>query len=109
MLFRVIGALVLAAGWAGQALAWGQEGHSIIGEVAQHRLTPQAAAAVSRLLGQGRSLASVSSWADDVRDQRPETYNWHFVDMRWRRTAISPSGIASRRRRAIASWQRSSG
>lgn len=81
MLFRVIGALVLAAGWAGQALAWGQEGHSIIGEVAQHRLTPQAAAAVSRLLGQGRSLASVSSWADDVRDQRPETYNWHFVDI----------------------------
>jgi hypothetical protein len=81
MLFRAIGALVLAAGWAGQALAWGQEGHSIIAEVAQHRLTPAAAAEVARLLGPGRSLASVSSWADDIRDQRPETYNWHFVDI----------------------------
>src|SRR5579871_495112 len=81
MVFRAIGALVLAAGWAGQALAWGQEGHSIIAEVAQHRLSPPAAAEVARLLGQGRSLASVSSWADDVRDQRPETYNWHFVDI----------------------------
>jgi hypothetical protein len=37
--------------WAGQALAWGQEGHSIIAELAQHRLTPEAAAEVGRLLG----------------------------------------------------------
>jgi hypothetical protein len=81
MLFRSIGALVLAAGWPGQALAWGQEGHSVIAEIAQHRLSSQAATEVSRLLGEGRSLASVSSWADDVRDQRPETYNWHFVDI----------------------------
>jgi hypothetical protein len=81
MLFRTIGALVLATGWTGQALAWGQERHSMIVELAQHRLTPEAAAEVGRLLGQGRSLASVSSWADDVHDQRPETYNWHFVDI----------------------------
>src|SRR5689334_9679811 len=82
MLFRAIGAaLILGASWCGQALAWGQEGHSIIAEVAQHRFSPAGAAEVARLLGQGRSLASVSSWADDVRDQRPETYNWHFVDI----------------------------
>jgi hypothetical protein len=81
MLFRMFGALVLAAGRAGQALAWGQEGHSIIAELAQHRLRPRAAAKVSRLLGPGHSLASIGSCADDVRDQRPETYNWHFVDI----------------------------
>lgn len=79
--FRRACGLVAALGWTSQAFAWGQEGHSIIAEVAQHRLSPQAAAEVTRLLGQGRSLASVSSWADDVRDQRPETYNWHFVDI----------------------------
>jgi hypothetical protein len=90
MLFRTISALVLAAGWASQALAWGQEGHSIVAELAQHRLSPQAAAEVSRLLGQGRSLASVSSWADDVRDQRPETYNWHFVDIPLAETKYDP-------------------
>jgi hypothetical protein len=73
-----------------QALAWGQEGHSIIAEVAQHRLSPGAAAEVARLLGPGRSLASVSSWADDIRDERPETYRWHFVDMPLAETKYDP-------------------
>jgi hypothetical protein len=63
-----------------QSLAWGSEGHSIIAELAQRRLSPQAAAEVARL-GSGRSLASIGSWADDVRDERPESYRWHFVDL----------------------------
>lgn len=61
--------------------AWGQEGHSIIAEIAQRRLSPKAIAEVARLLGPNHSLASVGSWADDIRDVRPETYNWHFVDI----------------------------
>jgi len=65
----------------GKALAWGQEGHSIIAEVAQRRLSPAAVDVVKDLLGAGHSLASVASWADSVRDARPETYNWHFVDI----------------------------
>jgi len=36
---------------------------------------------VARLLGANHSLASIASWADDIRDSRPETYNWHFVDL----------------------------
>jgi hypothetical protein len=39
----------------GHAFAWGQEGHSIIVEIAQRRLSSQAAA----MLGKGHSLASV--------------------------------------------------
>lgn len=74
-------AALIAGAWSANAFAWGQEGHSIIGEVAQHRLNPQATAEVFRLLGTNHSLASVGSWADDVRDERPETYNWHFVDI----------------------------
>jgi hypothetical protein len=31
--------------------------------------------------GSGHSLASIASWADDAPDTRPETSNWHFVDM----------------------------
>ena len=64
----------------GDALAWGQEGHSIIAEIAQQRLSPPAAQTVATLL-KGRSLASIASWADDVRDTRPETGGWHFVDI----------------------------
>ena len=80
MEIRIIWMVVAAMLLPLQALAWGPEGHSIIAELAQRRLTPQAAAQVVRLLGPGHSLASVASWADDVRDDRPETYNWHFVD-----------------------------
>lgn len=64
-----------------RALAWGPEGHSIVAEIAQQRLSPQAAAMVERLLGRGRSLSSVASWADDVRDERKDTAQWHFVDI----------------------------
>ncbi len=63
------------------ALAWGQEGHSVVAEIAQRRLSPAAAAAVEAILGKGHSLASVSSWADDQRTAHPDTSNWHFVDI----------------------------
>ena len=73
-------AALLALPLGGPALAWGPEGHSIVAEIAQQRLTPQAALAVQGLLS-GRSLASIASWADDIRDQRPDTSQWHFVDI----------------------------
>jgi hypothetical protein len=91
MEFRTLAVSALIAGaWSVDALAWGQEGHSIVAEIAQHRLAPAAAAEVERLLGPGRSLASISSWADDVRDQRPKTYNWHFVDIPLAETKYDP-------------------
>ena len=64
----------------GNALAWGQEGHSIIAEIAQRRLSPAAQAAVRGLLGNG-SLAAVSTWPDDIRDSRHTTTKWHFADI----------------------------
>ena len=54
-------AAVLACALSGQAFAWGQEGHSIIAEIAQHRLSREAAGMVEQLLGKGHSLASVAS------------------------------------------------
>ena len=74
-----------------QAYAWGQEGHSIVAEIAQRRLSPGAAAAVQDLLGPGHSLGAIGSWADDVRDERPNTYNWHFVDIPLDRATYQPA------------------
>lgn len=74
-------ATLITAGHLAPAWAWGQEGHSIIAEIAQRRLTPKAAGQVELVLGRGHSLASVASWADDVRGARPETYNLHFVSI----------------------------
>jgi nuclease S1 len=72
--------LPLALTFGTPARAWGPEGHKIVGYIAEGRLTPSARAAVDELL-KGHSLASISSWADQVRRTRPETYNWHFVDI----------------------------
>jgi nuclease S1 len=70
----------LSLGSAAPALAWGPEGHAVIADVADAHLTPKAKSIVKTLLGHS-TMAGVSSWADTVRNQRPETYNWHFVDI----------------------------
>jgi len=73
-------AAALTCALVGPALAWGEDGHSIVAEVAQQRLSEPAAGLVQNLL-KGRSLASIASWADDYRASHPETAKWHFVDI----------------------------
>jgi hypothetical protein len=73
-------AAALTGALVGPALAWGPEGHSIVAEVAQPRLSGPAAQMVAKLL-KGRSLASIASWADDDRNKDPTTFQWHFVDI----------------------------
>ncbi|MGM4915032.1 S1/P1 nuclease [Rhizobium sp. 768_B6_N1_8] len=77
----VVAAALFSAG-CGQAFAWGQEGHAIVAEIAQRRLSATALIEVKRILGGEVSMASVASWADDARSgPHPEGYNWHFVDI----------------------------
>lgn len=63
------------------AMAWGAQGHEIITTIAAQQLTPRARAQVARLLGSPTMLIHDSNWADEVRDQRPETGPWHYVDI----------------------------
>ena len=71
-----------------QAFCWGQEGHSIIAEIAQRRLTKEAADAIAKVLAPQPgapvlslpSFASFASWTDDHRENHPETGPWHFID-----------------------------
>ncbi len=67
--------LPASPGWA-----WGQQGHRIVGIVAEAYVTPDARAQLESLLG-GASLAEISNWADEVRPDRPETVRWHYVDI----------------------------
>ena len=64
------------------AFAWGPEGHRIVADVARDHLTPAALQALRQILGTD-DLASASTWADDIRRDRPETAGWHFVDIPW--------------------------
>jgi hypothetical protein len=59
---------------------WGQLGHRVIARVAAGRLTPEARQEVRSLLGR-ETLASVATWADQIRAQRPETGPWHYVNI----------------------------
>lgn len=51
---------------AQSALAWGHEGHSAVGALADQQLTPAAAAQVAQLAGM--PLRDAARWADCVRD-----------------------------------------
>lgn len=73
-------ALVLIALIPAQLFAWGPKGHAIVADIAASRLTPIAKQNLQSLLGTD-SLASIASWADSVRKERDESYDWHFVDI----------------------------
>ena len=63
-----------------QAWAWGSEGHRIIADIAWQHLNEATLQNLRQFLG-GNDLASVSTWADDVRNGRPDTGPWHYVDI----------------------------
>ena len=62
------------------AWAWGAEGHRLIAEYAGKRLSLAARTQIDRLLAlePGATLASVSTWADEVRS--PTTAAWQFLN-----------------------------
>ncbi|WP_404343206.1 S1/P1 nuclease [Pseudoalteromonas mariniglutinosa] len=66
------------------ALAWGQNGHRIVGQIAQGHLTADTKTALLPLL-EGESLAQISTWADEMRSN-PNTFwqknssRWHYIN-----------------------------
>jgi hypothetical protein len=63
-----------------RALAWGSEGHRIIADIAWDHLNDSALENLRPFLGDN-DLASISTWADDIRGGHPETGPWHYVDI----------------------------
>ena len=61
---------------------WGADGHQLVCEVAWRHLTPAARTMVQQLrAGEKGTFAESCTWADRVRPDRPETYNYHFVNI----------------------------
>lgn len=75
---------------AATSFAWGPEGHRIIADLAEQRLTPIARQHVKELLGND-DLAAIANWPDEVRHDRPESYDWHFVDIPMNASGFSES------------------
>ena len=79
----LVAAFVILVASNVSALAWGYEGHRIIAEIAEQFLEPEIAHRVRDLLAieNHTTLAEVSTWADEIRPQHPETRRWHFVSI----------------------------
>ena len=73
--------LVATSMMVGPARGWGRLGHRVAAKIAEARLTPAARAAVASLLEPGESLADVSTWADEVRRDIPESGPWHYINI----------------------------
>ncbi|MFZ5897060.1 MAG: S1/P1 nuclease [Myxococcota bacterium] len=63
------------------ALGWNAAGHEAVAHLAERNLSSGARARIQQLLGEGTSLASVSTWADEIKQQRSETSRWHYIDI----------------------------
>lgn len=89
ILLKVIATLLLLT-LTPSAYGWGPTGHRVVAEIAQRHLTPAAQAKVTRLLD-GRTLADIANWPDELRsDPRFDKYKpLHF--------ATVPDGLASYR------------
>ncbi|MCQ8878641.1 S1/P1 nuclease [Pseudoalteromonas shioyasakiensis] len=66
------------------AVAWGQNGHRIVGQIADNHITEQTRASLVDLL-EGESLAQISTWADEMRsnpDQfwQKKSSRWHYIN-----------------------------
>lgn len=76
--------LIVLLSLAPGALAWSGKGHRAIAELAEQQLSADTRHTVSGLLADEPSaaLASIASWADEVRDQQAwrHTGRWHFIN-----------------------------
>jgi hypothetical protein len=52
-----------------------------VARLAAAHLTPAASARVKEILGPDATLASVASWADQVRNSRRDSGPWHYIDI----------------------------
>src|SRR3974390_874327 len=94
----LVGVVALLVGFGpNAAYAWGDEGHEVIGLIAEHYLKPNVRDEVNALLAgdktglinhdTGDLIADEATWADKYRDADDRrthyiaTRNWHFVDL----------------------------
>lgn len=74
----LLGLFVVAA--SPLPVRWSDSPHRVVARIAESRLSEPARREVRRLLN-GTPLADVSTWADDIRGRRPNTSNWHYVNI----------------------------
>ncbi|WP_417450682.1 S1/P1 nuclease [Kordiimonas sp.] len=102
MLRRFFCGLVMIAGLSISASAYGPTGHRVIAELASKHLTPEAEAAIKKLLGD-EFMAEAANWPDEMRSNpdafwRKETQTYHYINLpdgvSYEDSAKNPAGDA---------------
>ncbi|MFO0727803.1 MAG: S1/P1 nuclease [Myxococcota bacterium] len=86
-------ALLLGLGLvASPAMAWDLEGHQAVAAMAEAQLSPAAKKALAPLTG-GLPLADrlICFWPDDIKQERPATRPWHWVNIPKEAPALDPA------------------
>lgn len=67
---------------AAAAHPWGANGHRITGRIAEHHLSPEAAAVVGDIIGP-KTLAQISTWSDEIRSDPDWRHAgpWHYISI----------------------------
>lgn len=78
LVFLVLGTASLFS--AMPARAWGPEGHEIVAEIAQSRLSVHALVVLNKEFSITR-LSDVANWADRIKGKRKETRPWHYTNI----------------------------
>src|SRR5437764_7914465 len=77
---RAFCVLALAVACSSGLFGWGPEGHRIVATIAFKQLPKPIKDEINVILGD-EDFVEVSNWADVVRLSRPDTKDWHFVDI----------------------------
>src|ERR1051325_1163800 len=80
-LFCVVLSVAVLSCYSTPAFAWGRQGHRIVATIAEQNISAQTGLRIKQILGNSVKLADVANFPDAVRDDHPETYNCHFVDI----------------------------
>lgn len=77
----LVATAVLAA--PGALRGWGQNGHRIVGEIAERHLSEAARQGVLAILGEDESLAEAATWPDEIRSDPAWSLAalWHFMSI----------------------------
>ena len=103
----IMTALLCGGAWSSPVRAWGDEGHEIVGLIAQSLLDPIVRQKVSALLAAdtdtltAHDIADETTWADRYREadldgSKDRTKRWHFVDIELRNPDIDWGATAIR-------------
>lgn len=81
-LFRTAALLLTCCSVSYTTMAWGVQGHRVVGEVANRYISKKTGRAFAAILGH-ESIAMTSNWADFIKSDPSYNYlsNWHYINL----------------------------